>query len=151
MLRVRFIGTSSGDYEFKPYDLIGEVIKNCTCPCNIFYQQSALSIMNLKLMFCDIENFRNLILLLKFLEFCSIKYSVHSYLRPRKTLNLLLGKIGSSKVYHCLASRGDGLISNSPELVDQSGSSLGQMEISVLYTYYTVCCIFVFTNIFKNE
>ena len=30
MLRVRFIGTSSGDYEFKPYDLIGEVIKNCT-------------------------------------------------------------------------------------------------------------------------
>ena len=25
MLRVRFIGTSSGDYEFKPYDLIGEV------------------------------------------------------------------------------------------------------------------------------
>ena len=27
MLRVRFIGTSSGDYEFKPYDLIGEVIK----------------------------------------------------------------------------------------------------------------------------
>ena len=68
-----------------------------------------------------------------------------------KTLNLLLGKIGSSKVYHCLASRGDGLISNSPELVDQSGSSWGQMEISVLYTYYTVCCIFVFTNIFKNE
>lgn len=30
MLRVRFIGTSSGDYEFKPYDLIGEVIKNWT-------------------------------------------------------------------------------------------------------------------------
>ena len=30
MLRVRFIGTSSGDYEFKPYDLIGEVIfKKC--------------------------------------------------------------------------------------------------------------------------
>lgn len=48
MLRVRFIGTSSGDYEFKPYDLIGEVIKNCTHV--------------LKLMFCDIENFRNLIL-----------------------------------------------------------------------------------------
>jgi len=112
---------------------------------------SALSIMNLELMFCDNENFRNLIFLLKFLEFCSIKYSVQSYLRPMKTLNLLLGKIGSSKVYHCLASRGDGLISNSPELVDQSGSSWGQMEISVLYTYYTVCCIFVFTNIFKNE
>ena len=42
MLRVRFIGTSSGDYEFKPYDLIGEVIlKNVHTPyitydCNIF-------------------------------------------------------------------------------------------------------------------
>ena len=151
MLRVRFIGTSSGDYEFKPYDLIGEVIKNCTHATFFTINMSAPSIMNLKLMFCDIENFRNLIFLLKFLEFCSIKYSVQSYLRPMKTLNLLLGKIGSSKVYHCLASRGDGLISNSPELVDQSASSWGQMEISVLYTYYTVCCIFVFTNIFKNE
>ena len=57
MLRVRFIGTSSGDYEFKPYDLIGEVIKNCTHVRETFFTLSAPSIMNLKLMFCDIENF----------------------------------------------------------------------------------------------
>ena len=61
MLRVRFIGTSSGDYEFKPYDLIGEVIKNCTHVRATFFtiDMSAPSIMNLKLMFCDIENFWN--------------------------------------------------------------------------------------------
>ena len=64
MLRVRFIGTSSGDYEFKPYDLIGEVNKNCTRATFFTINMSAPSIMNLKLMFCDNENFRNLIFLL---------------------------------------------------------------------------------------
>ena len=108
MLRVRFIGTSSGDYEFKPYDLIGEVIlKNVHTPyitydCNIF-------------------------------------------------AILVCGKIGSWKFNDCLTSRAGGLISNTPELGGQSASSWGQIEINVLYIYYTVCCIFVFTNIFKNE